>query len=1328
MRLTNTVLIALQASMGLGLVVPKDNIKKEVAEHKHKTSDDAIPYKKNFQGYEKITKITAHRYYGPKDHKHHHEEKEHDDENDDDKEEHGHHSHEVKEKHDKDDHHHESKKHDDDDHDHKAKGKGHKDKEEDDEEDKKHDHDEDDDDEDEAKKHKLIYHTEEYKKAKKGTKEKVPVFKDVVLETPQRHKPKHEDEQKHDKEEKKDKPNSKDGKMYKYIHRNGMDHKRDVDINIHAPTYELHHDSDKKQGHGNAKFVKILRVSSQGSHETKYPKYQHDVEKKHRKPTKAYHPLHKSLHQHDKSKHNDEHDKEKQHYIDDETARKLIKLMGAGYLGEPHKVDKNHYSLPKPHREHIKSKHYDSHDRGNFGSEKKYPQSGPETTKPLLDIVDDFFNEDNGHRGSPEKQVYRYKSYPSHDHSDKDHTSHHDERKSHLNPSKDHQRQYEPKDGYKSKHVADEHLNEKDRTALLNAIRYVYDSSYNPNAPKYVERPHKTKPSRDDQDSHHESEKEHHSHDRPSYRYEEHAEYKHDDNKKHIKLSEGRSSHYEPGYKRKEPDSHHDEKESSHDHEHEDSEKDQYSHYKPISQYKKNFDYKHDDEKKHIKLSKDRVSQHRPTYHSKKLEPHHDDKEAEHHEAHNESKDHHSHDKPSYWYKEHSEHKHDDDSERGPFDQRVKLDRKPIDYYRKSEHHKAHEQDDTKSYRDHQSHREPHTKRSNKPNPNTPLPRLNATQICNLEYLQKYDRERIVHGLPLDEDGKSQFCDMEEISPELIVKLNAMYAKIVDDPKYAPFIKYLATDRGLEEDTENNRKRSAPEISPEALAKIEAMNPILRGVAADKLDFNPKLKKEFVNARKLYPGLIKKLNKEYARVIKNPKYKKIVEKLKSPEKRSSPPTISNETLKKIEAMDPILRRVMAEKLDLPSKLTDEFVDCGKLDHVMVQKLNWEYSRIYNNPKYKKILKEFNTNSKRSEGNDELKDWIKDELKDLDKVETTTDETTKDENKETPKKLTENQLRALGSVPPVYREIVAIALDFPKGLKKQVMKNAVYKGELLDTMNKEWDRVQTDPKYKNFVKKMERVDKKVQELRDKKKEESKDKNKIRERSVHQLTEKQLESLLQLNKYDRQALMRKLKLDQSLAHEFVNASKLTPHFIEKFNDAIAKIAGTPEHQELLKLVGQKPPKDEKEDQAEEEALKLESVKQEVRMEIAKDLELDKSTEKEFLEAEELAGSLLEKLKKGFAFKRLKNITKSKKDDTKHLELVEELIRVATLKQEEAEYKESQRKDSEKNKKLTKTDEKLKEKLKKTKDNGWCNEFVGELEGTWNTSEKKTESQSS
>ncbi|WZH41780.1 uncharacterized protein QYS62_002738 [Fusarium acuminatum] len=60
MRLTSTVLVALQASMGLSHAIPPEAYK-----HKEQFSELPEAYKKHYQGFEKTTKVTAHRYFSP---------------------------------------------------------------------------------------------------------------------------------------------------------------------------------------------------------------------------------------------------------------------------------------------------------------------------------------------------------------------------------------------------------------------------------------------------------------------------------------------------------------------------------------------------------------------------------------------------------------------------------------------------------------------------------------------------------------------------------------------------------------------------------------------------------------------------------------------------------------------------------------------------------------------------------------------------------------------------------------------------------------------------------------------------------------------------------------------------------------------------------------------------------------------------------------------------------------------------------------------------------------------------------------------------------------
>ncbi|KAF5593365.1 uncharacterized protein FSUBG_9874 [Fusarium subglutinans] len=1464
MRLTDTILVALQASMGLALVLPNDDMKKAMAQHKH---NDADPEENKFHGYERITKITSHRYFGPKDHKHHHEEKKHDDDSDsdsdsddddddDEKKEHVFHSQKVKEKHNK------SKEHDDDDdahkkhHSHDSKKKHHS------HDSKKKQHDKEDDDKDEES--KLTFPTDEYKKAKKHAKDKFPFLKDHASETPKsndlvksiidtirkdnsakdveletpKHYNKYENQlkeaekklpffenvvletakryNKHKNEDEKEQTNSKDGKLYKIIHRGGMDvkhynkHKdgqkqfkgdekkqrnskddktykivhrgkmdvkRDIDINIHAPTYAIYHDSDEKHDHGDTKLVKIFHVSSQEStHETKYPKYKHDDEQKHRGSTKE------------------------------------------------------HQSLPK-------SKNYDSHDKGHVGSKEKYSQSSKghnqtqgqpptpvvQVTKKILDLIGPFVKEETGRPDSSKEPSHQYKSYPSQAYSYKGRPSPHGNRyPSYKKPysPKDTQHDEKLKNGQKkSDQAKDGQIGEQKKKKKNNALRAIIEALADLLAKKPAAKhdPKKTHPSKDNHDSHHESDKKHYSHERPPYRYKEHAEYKHDDNKKHVKLSQDSSSHYEPGYKHEKLDSHHGEKKNAYYYEHEDSKKGQYSNNKPVSQYKKKIDYKHDDEKKHIKASKEHISQYEPTHHDEKSdhhhpgkdnaehpkrpEPHHDYQEAEHHEDSKKSKDYHSSNKPKYGYKEHSKYKHDDDNERGPFDQRVKLDHKPIDHYTKFRHHEDHE-DETKAYKDRQSHHGTHTKRSS-----NLVPKLNTTQILNLEALSPQDRKRIAMGLPLDPQTRKEFGEFKECTPKLITKLNIMYARIVDDPKYAPFIKYLNTKREF-----RNRKRSNSVLTPEVIAKIEAMPPLMRSLAADQLDFSPELKKEFVNAGKFSPGLIKKLEKEYERIEKDPKYKKILEKLKShakratsksaltpeilakiesmpplirmiaadkldfspelkkefvqakkfsPElikklekeyeriekdpkykkileklksrgKRAAPnppiPKIPNETLKKIEALDPVLRRLFAVRFGLPAKLTDEFVDCGKLDQDMIHKLNWEYARIHKDPKYKNILEEFNAKSKRSEGQGENTEDGLPPLTEDDKKEIARSEKEELEELEArkPKRLTEWQLKVIARMPKAIRSSLAEGLHMPQDLHKWFSKNKKLSGKNVERLNEEYIRVQLDHQDSSVVRQIQalefkadgKIDKKAKKAAEKKlKEAAEDEAraraetprdyKIRKRSVHQLTEKELERMLKLDKYERQALVRKLGLEQSLAHEFINASKPSTDLLEKLNEAVSKSVGTPQYQELLKLVGKESPKPK------EEQPKLESIKKEVRLEIAKTLEFDEFTRNEFLEAKKLEGRLLDKVVKAWGLKRLKN-AKQGKNDIKHSEVISKLLEPALEKAD------LQSKGTD-GKKLTEAEQKMKKKLEKTKSDGWCDEFVAELQDAWGPEKK-------
>ncbi|KAF9784280.1 hypothetical protein IL306_007380 [Fusarium sp. DS 682] len=1366
MRLTNTVVVALQASMGLAIVIPNKDIKKEVKEHEGKISDDVKPYK-DFHGYEKITKVTTHRFYGPKDNKHkhgvkekddkdghHHKSKEHDDDDDEknnphdakQKCDHYSHSHEAKEKDHKYKHSHKAKEeHEDNKDDH------HKEKEKEEEEEEEEEDDDDDDYEEyEAKKNKMVLKKPD---AKKGTKSDIH---EIVLEPPKpyhvlkhehqhkhRHKHDHEhedehhDEHEHEDKEKKEKSNSKYGKMYKFVHRNGEAVKRDVDINIQAPSYKVFPVSDKHHDHGKAKFIKIVHVSSHESHEIKHPEHKHDDEKKHMKPTKDPKPLH----QHEEKHHDghDEHHKDQHQKAHDDNEKKLLQLLKNIY--SHHEADKDHHPVHKPHHEHVESKHNDSHDEHHHRSEKKYPELSkdhrkadsyhrhphhesqhqhdeskhsdnhrdahqdniPEMTKEILEMVGKLYPDLAKHKDSLHKPTHQSKPHQSSDHSDKDVTSHHDshhhdehhhDKKKHSKSAEDdHHHQYEPKYGYKKpEHAEYKHDDENKHIKLTKDFKSGYKPSYKYKVAEhndYPHRPHKhTEEPKDDHHSHHESEKKHHSHKEPSYMYKEHAKDKYGDEKKHIKLSDDRSSRYEPSYEHKKLDSDHDGKEEDQHHKHKEPISLYWPYRKPVFSYKEQAKYKHDDEKKHVEQSKDRYSQHRPTYHHKDHDHHHDDKEQEHHEDHRKSKDHFSQDKPNYRYK------HNDDRKYGKFEKEHKYHREPT-FRKESKHHDDPEEPQF-SYYTHPNQLERgtykgkyddmlksgnwnevgvlHTKRSDKFDPNAPLPRLKTLHILNIEALKPEDRKRIALGLPLDEATRKEFGEFKECSPELITKLNAMYAEIVDDPKYRAFIKYINTERKMIGGTGKDRKRSAPEISPQSLAKIEGMEPNLRRLAAQKLDFPPKLVEEFANCGKLAPGMIEKLNKEYERVHDKPKYAKIIDKLKSETKRSLP-KISSPALAKIEAMEPNLRRLAAEELDFPPKLVEEFANCGKLSHGMIQKLNMEYARIYNNPKYAKILQKFNSKAKRSKNQD------------------------KDQGQEEPKKLTELQLKKIGKLPRLYRLMAAKRLDFPKDLRKEFAKKKIYNGELLERLNKEWARVQKDPKYKKIVDKITKMGK-------------------GKRSVPQLTEQQLERLLQLNKYDRQALAKHLDLDESLAHEFINAYKMTPLLKEKLNKMFAVVYKTTKHYVLLNFLDDKLSKrHEHVDWFNTPKLRLDTIPPHVREELALQLDLEPEDKKEFINWESnthFSPTLLRKIK--FQLKTNTEVIRHRHYLLGFIRWADSLV-----------PKPFKPLDPDSKKLVKKSDEKLKEKLKKTKENGWCNEFVGELENTWKSTEEKTESKS-
>ncbi|KAF4446002.1 hypothetical protein F53441_10308 [Fusarium austroafricanum] len=1071
MRLTNTALVALQASMTLALIIPNEEIKKDLSKQSDKISELSEPFNKDYHGYEKTTKVTTYKFFPPKDGKHHLGEKYHENDRENDR------SQGVKDKDDEDssdevnEYNHGYK------HKHKAKEE-HKEEEEED----------DDDDDDEDKPPRIL-----------------SLLPKEATPSGQAHAEKKNDTQK-----------TESNNVHKTIHRHGKHPKRSIDINIHAPTVNVYPDSDDQHGDYGKKIIDIHH----GPIHKHQDGHKYDDKKNHAKLTQDKHSNHGSKKDHDKHNESTHRDKELKHSDAHDTSHH-----------EDH--HDNHHDCHQGchHDYHHNNDHKDHHDN----------------LKKILGLVKE-------HQSNPK---------PTHGHKESKHSEHqHEDEDKHDGSTHGHHSHNKPTYGLKETDHA-----EYPHAADLKHLRLPKD--WHQNSGKDC--------------SHHESNEDHHSdhelnkdlpsHHKPIYRHKEHFEHKHDDGSKHIKLTQDHHAHHKPSYwfkkvshpeSFKEPEHHDDYQKYEHNHEDDKLHKDHSSHGEPTYRYKEHSKYQHDDDKKHIKYTTKEHSLHdEPANRDEESKDHASDHKFQHHDDMKSHRDHHSHHESPYQHNEfeHSEYLHI-----------------PATNVGQEGHaeHDDHRSDDRLHLK--QGHGSSHMKRTNKFDPNAPLPRLKTLHLLNIEALQPQDRKRIALGLPLDEETRKAFGEFEQWSctPELITKLNAMYAAIVDDPKYKPFIDYINTKRKMIGGTGKDRmKRSAPRISSEALAKIDHMEPNLRRLAAEQLDFHP-------------------------------------------------------------------------------SLTNEFESCGKLTPKMIEKLNKEYARVYNNPKYMKIIAKFNSKSKRSG------------TKDRKEKKSVKENNTKREKEWAPKKLTKAQRIKIGDLPETYRSQAASALDFPKDLAEQFTRMRIYRGKLLDRINKEYARCQKDPKYADFLKKLDKYAK----------------HKRSTTSTPELTDQQLKKLGLMSEDERKEVVKEFDLDETLAREFINAKdtkrrELTDSLVKKLNEAHSHKSGN-----------------------------LEEIKKNIRENNSKDLNLGEALEKESVNAKELTVSLLEKLRHAVevAIEHLKG--------RKTLEKLFE----STEKKQKHDNKKAEAKKLDKRT----SDDKLQGKLEESKKNGWCNEFIGELETTWDKSE--------
>lgn len=422
-------------------------------------------------------------------------------------------------------------------------------------------------------------------------------------------------------------------------------------------------------------------------------------------------------------------------------------------------------------------------------------------------------------------------------------------------------------------------------------------------------------------------------------------------------------------------------------------------------------------------------------------------------------------------------------------------------------------------------------KEPKKLDPNKPLPTLTVQQLWNFERLNTSKRKEIVKDYPwMDEELKKEFPKYKELTPWLITKLNEFWAILhLDRQANMIFIEVMKRKvtgvprkRATPElsDEENNKiealsKRADPKLSKDQIKRIEASPSFARRIAAGSLDFDPKLTEELANARgKFSAKLIAKLNKEYARIMSDPKYKDIRERYLPNSKRSEP-QLSERQIKKIEGLSYSIRGIVAKKLDLSPELTAELVKTDKLSDELIAKLNVEYSRIKSDPKYKDILDKFFSSSKRAET-----------------------------------QLSKKAIKKIEGLSSTVRGIVAQKLDLDPELTDELIKSDKLSNKLIEKLNVEYRRIKDDPKYRDILDKF---------LSSSKREEPK------------LGWRMIEKLVRMSPWQRKYVAEMLDMDPKLTEEWVRSKKLTKELLAKLNVEYARVKKDPKYYVLLRRMG-------------------------------------------------------------------------------------------------------------------------------------------------------------
>ncbi|KAL6923325.1 hypothetical protein FSST1_000599 [Fusarium sambucinum] len=596
--------------------------------------------------------------------------------------------------------------------------------------------------------------------------------------------------------------------------------------------------------------------------------------------------------------------------------------------------------------------------------------------------------------------------------------------------------------------------------------------------------------------------------------------------------------------------------------------------------------------------------------------------------------------------------------------------------------------------------------------PKKPLPRLSTVHLLNIEKLSAWKREAIVAALPMmDDEFKTEFLTFQELTPEFITKLNELYAVLLetaDGRRIIEFIRrrprYVPTS-----------KRSVRELSEKEIKRIEELPPVIRQIVAKKLDFDPELTLELVNAKELSDDLIEKLNKEYARVTNDPKYAKIIDNFLPKSKRAEP-KLTKEMISKIEGLSPAMRMMAAKKLDFDPKLTLELANASKLSDDLIEKLNKEWARISSDPKLLKTIERF---------------------------------TSKPKSKRAEPELSKEMISKVEQMSPSMRMMAAKKLNMDPELTTEMANAEKFTPKLIEKLNKEYARISKDPKYKDLLDKIGFKHKRADE-------------------APQLSKTQLASLEGLSPMIRKKAAKRFGLNDKLSAELINTKKFTPELIKKLNKEYAlryeqykkdkvivsksKRQVSPDSKEKQDEEASSDAEEKRDEEASSGAKdevkldpeELKELAKKIREKITKGLKPDADLDSEFLHAKRITESFIEKLN---------NVSRDVLVNLKWEEIVEDILDEVDGAPEEKKNSDAQKVTEniessssanstsllelqlESDQETTKIPEEqptsnenmekrdLDEKLEQSKKNGWCDEFLGTLKETWDESVDET-----